>query len=115
MLKTGSKEGLDPAKGKKTAARVKVVDQIKNKQSTPAPFAKAKKGEEGRKGSGRFNREFAVQKDALLNGEPMVQKPDFKKRDGPKGASRGRGGMSNSRGRGGSSRGGGKPSFDRKP
>jgi|TARA_B110000305_G_scaffold224968_1_gene271038 hypothetical protein len=31
MLKTGSKEGLDPAKGKKTAARVKVVDQIKNK------------------------------------------------------------------------------------
>ena len=56
-----------------------------------------------------------MQKDALLNGEPMVQKPDFKKRDGPKGASRGRGGMSNSRGRGGSSRGGGKPSFDRKP
>ena len=31
MLKTGSKEGLDPAKGKKTAQRVKVVDQIKNK------------------------------------------------------------------------------------
>lgn len=31
MLKTGSKSGLDPAKGGKTKERVKVVDQIKNK------------------------------------------------------------------------------------
>jgi len=78
MLKTGSKEGLDPAKGQKTKERVKVVDQIKNKQA-PAPFARAKKGEAGRLGKGRFNREFAVQKEKVLNGEAVEQKPDFKK------------------------------------
>ena len=48
MLRDGSKSGLDPAKGGKTQSKVKVIDQIKG----------VKKGEPGRAGAGRFNREF---------------------------------------------------------
>lgn len=48
MLRDGSKSGLDPAKGGKTQTKVKVIDQIKG----------VRKGEPGRAGAGRFNREF---------------------------------------------------------
>lgn len=53
MLSHGSKQGLDPKKGEKTASRTKVMDKIKTKEK---PFPSAKKGDQGRVGAGRFNR-----------------------------------------------------------
>jgi len=54
MSKEGSKQGVDPRKGAKPENRTSVIDQIK--------FSSAKKGEKGRLGTGRFNREFAMEK-----------------------------------------------------
>ena len=55
MLQKGSKMGMDPQKGKRTEERTKVLDQIKQ-------FPRAKKGEDGRVGKGRFNRDYAIKK-----------------------------------------------------
>lgn len=67
--------GLDPKKGEKTKNRTKVLDKIKGKDghksksdSFEIPFGKAKKGEEGRKGTGRFNREFAIENQKRMTG-----------------------------------------------
>ena len=50
----GSKSGIDPKKGQKTKARDgNVIDQVKR-----AVIPKAKRGESGRVGGGRFNARF---------------------------------------------------------
>lgn len=83
MKQKGSKQGLDPEKGKRTERRTNVLDQIKNKGQKPgttqdaAPFfAKAKKGEAGRVGAGRFNRQFAMEKEKLLQGNDKNKPSD---------------------------------------
>ena len=78
MKKNASKQGLDPEKGKRTEKRVSVMDQIKmrgKRDQTRSPsdnqmpvFPRAKKGEEGRVSTGRFNRSFAMEKMKLLSG-----------------------------------------------
>ena len=83
MMSHGSKQGLDPQKGQKTKQRQTVVNQIKS------AFPKAKKGEQGRVGGGRFNRQVAYDRQ---NG-PDRAKAGFKPNRG---------------GRGGGYRGGGK-------
>lgn len=78
MKKNASKQGLDPEKGKRTERKVSVMDQIKMKGrkdrkggasgedgQMPA-FPRARRGEEGRVGKGRFNRSFAMEKAKLL-------------------------------------------------
>lgn len=63
IMKTGSKEGLDPQKGGKTKQREGTkIDQAK--KSIP----RVKKGMPGRVGSGRFNASFEAHK-AKLRGE----------------------------------------------
>ena len=61
MMNFGSKQGLEPQKGEKTKSAKTVISQIKGSknQKVMPDFAKAKKGEAGRVGQGRFNREFA--------------------------------------------------------
>jgi len=58
MLQDGSNMGQDPKKGSKTGERVKVIDQIK----------RAKKGETGRVGSGRFNTAYDKEYQKKLTG-----------------------------------------------
>lgn len=65
MRTTASKVGLDPKKGEKTKKRTDVLSQIKN---TPNPFPKAKKGERGRIGEGRFNRQVQQERDIKSTG-----------------------------------------------
>ena len=67
---SGSQMGLDPKKGEKTKSRTKVLDKIKGKDGSKGgvPFGNAKKGEEGRVGKGRFNREFAMEQERRMSG-----------------------------------------------
>ena len=65
MKSKGSKEGLDPEKGQKTKARDgNTLDKAKAIQ-----YPKARKGEQGRVGAGRFNRSFAQEKAKLTGTE----------------------------------------------
>lgn len=70
IMMSGSQMGLDPKKGEKTKSRTKVLDKIKGKDGGKGsvPFGKAKKGEEGRVGKGRFNREFAMEQERRMSG-----------------------------------------------
>jgi len=47
MMNKGSQRGVDPRRGQKTQKKDTVLDQVR--------YAKAKKGEAGRVGKGRFN------------------------------------------------------------
>lgn len=76
MKQSASRQGLDPEKGKRTERRVSVMDQIKFKgkkaptagdEGRPS-FPKAQRGEAGRVGQGRFNRQFAMEKAKLMQG-----------------------------------------------
>ena len=51
IMKTGSKAGLDTEKGQRSKPSTKVIDQVK-------AIPRVKKGEAGRIGSGRFNKDF---------------------------------------------------------
>jgi predicted ATP-dependent Lon-type protease len=101
MLSHGSKEGLDPAKGEKTASRTKVMDKIKTK---PGDKSGVKKGEQGRIGQGRFNRQFAMEKEKKMSGMTDKEFSKNRARGGFKSGPSSRGGAPS--GRGGPSRGG---------
>jgi hypothetical protein len=68
MLKSGSSAGLDPKKGEKTKKRTNVIGQIKeNKERRDQVFPKAKKGDTGRIGEGRFNRQVQQEREMGTN------------------------------------------------
>lgn len=89
MKKNASRQGLDPEKGKRTQRKESVMDQIRNKggkrdgRSAPGgpdsgspSFPRARRGEEGRVGEGRFNRSFAMEKMKLLQGAQQGKPSD---------------------------------------
>lgn len=113
IMSTGSQMGLDPKKGEKTKSKTKVLDKIKGKvkdlekkDSKSVPFGKAKKGESGREGSGRFNREFAMEREKRMSGMTDKEFDRHKTNTGFKSSKDDRGSAPIARGRGGG-RGGG--------
>lgn len=66
IMKHSGNSAVDPAKGQKTKPREgTVLDQVKR-----AVIPKAKRGESGRIGGGRFNAKFADDKAALKSKNP---------------------------------------------
>ena len=82
MMSSGSKMGLDPRKGEKTKSKQTVIGQIKGQKPLKEMpnFAKAKRGESGRVGGGRFNRELAFERH-----EKTGSKNGYKDKKGSKG------------------------------
>ena len=92
MYSHASKEGIDPKSGEKTASRTKVMDKIKTKDRAAEkaqPVGTAKKGETGRQGEGRFNRQFAMEKDKKMSGMTDSEFNKNRARGGFKNSSRG--------------------------
>ena len=78
IMKHSSNSAVDPAKGQKTKAREgTVLDQVKR-----AVIPKAKRGESGRIGGGRFNAKFADDKAALKSKNPGSKDKKEKKSSG---------------------------------
>ena len=105
-MKSGSKAGLDTEKGQRSTPKTKAIDQVK-------AIPRVKKGEAGRIGSGRFNKNFEANRDEMRAKDQAKKVGGGFKRDdkGRDGGFRGRGVRGSDRGRGfrggrGSDRGG---------